>query len=417
MSAGTPYSDSAPSPAHSYTSQLSGFSDASWNEHTAVFGNLSLSGDQDATVRAKHPRNNSAAFNITGSRRTSDADYGFGDKRRKSEEDEHSLSSIDWGRGGGGKARRSISVPEGIVLQAVNGPSRSPSPPPPLLDRRHGQYSDASPEGMYFANNVVQGLNNTPWGDNLQTKLGIHQQDLDRMSPEFAGVYDKWRVEAGMTHYFLDPETRAQVMPNSSSSSSPQSSTYPTPGQPRDRPMSAMVHPETPQTKGTPSTSTSPVMQTPAGQHPSMFPPAEYGQQWSATAPQLTRTYDSEWRGNFGHHTLSSPMGNPKDTMPMPPAPAHGPLPPQQQQHQQQQPQMHVQTGFVNQEYQTPAGPRSGVPFTPVTPVPQRGHQVSNSTGNVQMFYNPQYQQPLGTPVQASPTQPMHKEGDMFLQQ
>lgn len=273
--------------------------------------------------------------------------------------------------------------------------------------------------------------------------LGIQQGDLDRMSPDFAGVYERWRVENNMTSYFLDPDTRAQVMSShqSPTTTSPSASAYVTPNLPRregERPTSSsssinapggtmhlgQAHPPaTPQSKqGHSSTTTSPVnpaLQTPAGHSQAMFPPmAEYGQQWS-TAPQLSRPYDSEWqRGNYGH-TLSSPMtGNPKDQpFAIPPPPAHGPS---------VHPQIAVQTGFVNTaDFNTPgsAGPRSAAPFTPATPVPQRGHNMSGPASGVPLFYNPQFHQPpIQTPVQDSPSQPLppsSKEGggDMFLQQ
>jgi hypothetical protein len=94
-----------------------------------------------------------------------------------------------------------------------------------------------------------------------------------------------------------------------------------------------------------------------------------------------------------------------------------------------------VQPGFMAQEYNSAAGgpPRGHIPFTPATPVPQRGSNYSSGPGAVPMFYNPQMQQqhqhphqqhphPLATStVQNSPPQPtgpphgVAGDGDMFL--
>jgi hypothetical protein len=219
----------------------------------------------------------------------------------------------------------------------------------------------------------------------LHTKLGIQHDDLTRMGPGIAGVYDKWRVEHNMNHYFVDPEARVQVMP---SHQSPPTMSPRSPSSLSSHATGTMhlgqAQPATPMSQpGESSTATSPV--NPSFQMPGQPPFFTSSPQW-ATAPHLTRGYDPEWDRGYAH-TLANPM-------------AHNPNP---------HPHIAVQTEFVNPEFQTPGpsrGPGAGsAPFTPATPVPQRGHNMAGPPG-VPLYYNPQLQQPQPAQQTAQPQQP-----------
>lgn len=481
------YSD-ASSPANSFSPTLSaGFASdsSSWQEHTAVFGNLSLSGD--ATVRASKPRATSAGLSNVTSRRQSGqsgADFPFGHqdtrpspaKRRKSEMEDgpgvglgvvmsSDTEDNNWDR------RRPASVPDGSVLDPSIR-SRSATPPPFPDDVNVAGQVRLSPEGIYFANTVVQALTTSHWGAALNSKLGMTRDHVESMGQDIASTYERWRLAHGMSQVTLDPDTRAQVMAQTATQSppppsSPRSSSYATPAGQRvgDVPMESPSNssttssvpnmalgprsssttslstaagmrftqpgqaPETPQSKATTSSpNTSPInptLQTPSSQRHGVFPPGDY-QQWPvATAPQPPRLYDTtDWRGQYPNHSLSSPITGPAKDQPIPPAPSH-----------MLQSPITVQPGFMAQEYNSAAGgpPRGHIPFTPATPVPQRGSNYFSGPGAVPMFYNPQMQHqqqhphqqhphPLATStVQNSPPQPtgpphgVAGDGDMFL--
>lgn len=171
--------------------------------------------------------------------------------------------------------------------------------------------------------------------------------------------------------------------------------------------------PETPHSKpsGTGSNNASPVnptLQTPSSQTQGVFAGGgEYGPgSWVNPPPHMSRMY--EWRENYSH-PLQSPI-NPggKDMQGMGGnVPNHGPP---------LQSPMTVQTGaFVN----APPGsaPRSAMPFSPATPVPQREQGFAGGVPpNVPLYYAPQLQPPLGPGMQGSPTHPLppQQEG-MYL--
>lgn len=274
MSAGSTSMSDSSSPSHSFSPTMStpggiNFTDdPAWQEHTAVFGNLSLS--PDATVRAK-PRPSSVALaSVTASRRPSDQPefQPFGlhadqrpspAKRRKSDSEDERHARVGLGviidpelegvgpfNPGRPVQRRSVSDHSSLGDSMEVSPDRSPTPPPvPDLPAEFRQFASRSmvgtagggeqpsPEGVFFSSAVVLALTDSQWGAVLESKLGIKRKHLEAMATDIAAAYEKWRVHSGTGQVTLDPATRMSMTQSPTTSASPNtSSAFHTPSQP-----------------------------------------------------------------------------------------------------------------------------------------------------------------------------------------
>ncbi|KAL1407724.1 hypothetical protein Q8F55_007157 [Vanrija albida] len=270
MSAGSTSMSESSSPSHSFSPIMStpggiNFADdPAWQEHTAVFGNLSLS--PDATVRAKPRPSSIALASVTASRRPSDQPefQPFGlhadqrpspAKRRKSDSEDERHARVGLGviidpelEGVGPfNPGRPVSDHSHSSLDDPMEPSpdRSPTPPPvgdlPAEFRQFASRSmvatrgaeQPSPEGVFFSSAVVLALHDSQWGEVLETKLGIKRKHLEAMATDIAAAYEKWRVHSGTGQVTLDPATRMSMTQSPTTSASPNtSSAFHTPSQP-----------------------------------------------------------------------------------------------------------------------------------------------------------------------------------------
>lgn len=335
------------SPGASLSPTMAGFaSDSSWNEHTAVFSNLSLSGD--GTVRAskhrpQHAFSHHNAPPLPSRHHASDNDdYGGYDsersasKRRKSDAGEVAVGlgvtvdNDDWSNTARRPraSRRTASVPDGAIFDM------HPSDPPTLPSNFHQNVvrvppsSTATPEGIFFASSVVAAVSASEWSAILQSRLGLTGELLERMGNDLAITYDRWRVEQGLNPVTLDQETRMSIQTSSPPvPTSPSSASFATPSQRHPDVMQQQTSPPTssrgaPQAPGTPQSQskghsssnaspTNPNLQTPAQQQ-GMFPQQPFGGEGSWQAGPM---YDSDWRNQFAG---KEQYGNPNVVIPSP---------------------------------------------------------------------------------------------------
>lgn len=376
------------SPGASLSPTMAGFaSDTSWNEHTAVFSNLSLSGD--GTVRAsKHRGQPTHAFNQgqSMSRHASDNDdYGYtsdlqrtNSKRRKSDAGGDGPVGLgvtvddDWSNTARRprQSRRTASVPDGAIFDLHN--SDGPPALPPNFHQnvvRVPPSSTASPEGIFFATSVVAAVSASEWSALLQSRLGLTGELLERMGNDLAITYDRWRVEQRLNPVTLDQETRMSLQSSSPPvPTSPSSASFATPSQrhhevmqqqpsPPTSSRGAPVAPGTPQSQSKAGASssnaspTNPTLQTPSQQQGGFpQPPFSGDPSW-----QSTPVYGSDWRNQFAQQGKEQ-YGNPNVVIP-----SHN-------------------AGMSGPDFSAPRGPFNqnarGVPAT--TP----------------LYYNPQFPQP-----------------------
>lgn len=335
------------SPGASLSPTMAGFaSDSSWNEHTAVFSNLSLSGD--GTVRAsKHRPVHAFNHGHPMSRHASDNDdyeYGLqrsGSKRRKSDAGEVAVGLgvtvdyEDWSNTARRprQSRRTASVPDGAIFDVHN------SDPPTLPSNFHQNVvrvppsSTATPEGIFFATSVVAAVSASEWSAILQSRLGLTGELLERMGNDLAITYDRWRVEQGLNPVTLDQETRMSIQTSSPPvPTSPSSASFATPSQRNPDVMQQQPSPSTSARGGAPAAPGTPQSQTKAGhlssnasptnpnpqtpaQHQSVFPPQPFtgDPSWQSAAPM----YDSDWRNQFAQQGKEQ-YGNPNVVIPSP---------------------------------------------------------------------------------------------------
>lgn len=392
--------------------------DSSWQEHTAVFGNLNLSGDN--TVRAK-PRATSANLSsLNASRRPSEAEgyQAFSmtgpspAKRRKSDtQDDDRPSQVGLGVSVGTEdeawaaqrprpPRRTASVPEGVNMEPAASSDRSATPPPAEAAAQAPAALRPSDDGMFFASTVVLALSDNEWAASLHQKLGLSKGDLERMSTELASAFDRCRLANGMSQVNIGGGGGVQTSPPRTSEG--RGSAFNTPSSRlshdvnTDSPSTASNasvsslppnirmagrQPETPHSKfGSSSSSTAspahPSLQTPVGHIGSVFQSQDYNQQsWSGTAP-LSRMYDVDWRSPVPAHALSSPIsGDAKIPVgvTIPPPPTHAPPQPSPA----LQSPVTVQPQYIANDYQTR----------------MQFQQPRYGPGSVPIYYNPQFQQ------------------------
>ncbi|RSH92538.1 hypothetical protein EHS25_007982 [Saitozyma podzolica] len=126
------------------------------------------------------------------------------------------------------KPRRTASG--GAVLETSEWSSgRSPTPPPvpsvPIEFRKQSQptiHTPAAPssEAAFFASWILLFLsaeNNEQGTAALKSQLSLSQEDLESMRPDLAVMYDKWKLERGMSRVTLDENSLRQVASGQSS--------------------------------------------------------------------------------------------------------------------------------------------------------------------------------------------------------